>query len=82
MSTEGYKPEVPTKVRDIVYWVGFIVGGLSLVATGLAAIWVPDHAAAISATALVIGGAASWVASGLGVVYRPGVQGESNGPTS
>ena len=74
MSNSAYEPTVPPKARDIVYWVGFIVGGLSLLVTGLAAIWVPDYATQVTATALVIGNATAWVAAGLGVVYRPGVQ--------
>lgn len=74
MDGDLYKPAVPAKVRDIAYWIGFAVGGLGLLTTGLVAIWAPDAAQQITATVLVIGGAASWVSSGLGVVYRPGAQ--------
>ena len=74
-----YEPQVPPRVRDIVYWTGFIIGGLSLLVTGITAIWWPENAPQIASTALVIGGVASWVSSGLGVVYRPGVSANNIG---
>lgn len=76
MGGEPYQPTVPVKVRDIVYWAGFIIGGLSLLTTGLVAIWAPEQAQQVSSTALVIGGTMSWISSALGVAYRPGSQPE------
>ena len=69
-----YEPTVPVRVRDAIYWIGFVVGGLALLVTGLTAIWLPEYAPQVQSTALVIGNAVGWVAAGLGVVYRPGVQ--------
>ena len=47
---------------------------LSILAIGLGAILWPDHAASITAAAGVVGTAVGWLASALGVVYRPTAQ--------
>ena len=69
--TDLYQPTIPPSVRTVVYVVGLTVGFLSILAIGLGAILWPDHAAAITAAAGVVGTAVGWLASALGVVYRP-----------
>ena len=69
--TDLYQPTIPASVRTAVYVVGLVVGFLSILAIGLGAILWPDHAASITAAAGVVGTAAGWLASALGVVYRP-----------
>ena len=66
-----YQPTIPASVRTAVYVVGLVVGFLSILAIGLGAILWPDHAASITAAAGVVGTAVGWLASALGVVYRP-----------
>ena len=66
-----YQPTIPPAVRTAVYVVGLVVGFLSILAIGLGAILWPDHAASITAAAGVVGTAVGWLASALGVVYRP-----------
>ena len=70
METE-YKPEVPKEVRSSVYFAGLIVGFLVVLTIPIAAIWFPLYAVQIIATAAAISAAVGWVASALGVVYRP-----------
>ena len=69
--TDLYQPTIPPAVRTAVYVVGLVVGFLSILAIGLGAILWPDHAASITAAAGVVGTAVGWLASALGVVYRP-----------
>ena len=69
--TDLYQPTIPASVRTAVYVVGLVVGFLSILAIGLGAILWPDHAASITAAAGVVGTAVGWLASALGVVYRP-----------
>ena len=69
--TDLYQPTIPPSVRTAVYVVGLVVGFLSILAIGLGAILWPDHAASIAAAAGVVGTAVGWLASALGVVYRP-----------
>lgn len=69
-----YKPTIPAKVRTVVYIVGLTVGVLAILATGLAAIWLPAVAAQVAATAGTFSSAAAFLAGALGVVYRPTAQ--------
>ena len=72
--TDLYQPTIPPAVRTAVYVVGLTVGFVSILAIGLGAILWPDHAASITAAAGVVGTAVGWLASALGVVYRPTAQ--------
>ena len=71
MSTEPYQPAIPAGVRTVVYVVGLVVGFCSILAIGLGAIAWPDQSTQITAAAGVVGTAVGWLASALGVVYRP-----------
>ena len=71
MTDDLYQPTIPASGRTAVYVVGLVVGFLSILAIGLGAILWPDHAASITAAAGVVGTAVGWLASALGVVYRP-----------
>lgn len=72
--TDLYQPAVPAPVRTVVYVVGLIIGFASILAIGLGAILWPEQAATIAASAGVVGTAVGWLASALGVVYRPTAQ--------
>lgn len=67
----GYQPAIPAAVRTVVYVVGLVVGFLSILATGLGAIFFVEYATQITAAAGVVGTATGFIASALGVVYRP-----------
>ena len=69
--TDLYQPTIPATVRTVVYVVGLIVGFCSILAIGLGAILWPDQSTQITAAAGVVGTAVGWLASALGVVYRP-----------
>ena len=69
--TDLYQPTIPASVRTAVYVVGLTVGFVSILAIGLGAILWPVHADSITAAAGVVGTAVGWLASALGVVYRP-----------
>ena len=58
-------------VRTVVYVVGLIVGVVSILATGLVAIWAPDLAGPVLASVGAVSTATGFLASALGVVYRP-----------
>lgn len=66
-----YQPAVPPQARTAVYWAGLIVGFLSLLAIGVGAVLVPEHVAVIAGVAGATGTAFGFLASALGVVYRP-----------
>ena len=67
-----YEPTVPPIIRTIVYSLGLIVGFATLLVVGLTAIYLdPADSAKIAAAAGVIGTAVGWLASALGVMYRP-----------
>ena len=69
--TDLYQPTIPATVRTVVYIVGLVVGFVSILAIGLGAILWPDQSTQITAAAGVVGTAVGWLASALGVVYRP-----------
>ena len=69
--TDLYQPTIPATVRTVVYIVGLIVGFCSILAIGLGAILWPEQSTQITAAAGVVGTAVGWLASALGVVYRP-----------
>lgn len=69
--TPDYAPNIPPLVRTVVYVIGVATGFLTLLATGIVAVVAPgctDQVAAIGAAAT---GAVGWLASVLGVAYRP-----------
>lgn len=66
-----YQPAIPPAVRTFVYVLGLVVGFLSILAIGLVAIFWPDVATQATAAAGVTGTAVGFLASALGVVYRP-----------
>ena len=66
-----YQPTIPPAVRTAVYVAGLVVGFVSILAIGLGAILWPDWSTQITAAAGVVGTAVGWLASALGVVYRP-----------
>lgn len=68
---EGHKPEVPPIVRTVVYFIGLGWGTLATLITAIAAVWWPDHVKEILATVGGVSSAVSFLAGGLGVVYRP-----------
>lgn len=75
-----HKPAIPTRARDIVYFV--LLGGaaLSLAAQGLAPVWAPEALAEqISDSAQVLTSVMALIGGGLGVAYRPGRTGGVNG---
>ena len=69
-----YRPQVPDRVRDGVYWLTLGTAAASALASGIAGIWFPD----ISPQVLATGGVATTVmgiiGGGVGVIYRPGAQ--------
>lgn len=71
MSTEPYKPSIPPVVRTTVYVVGLTVGFVVMLIVPISAIWWPDQAMQVTATATAVSAAVGWLASALGVVYRP-----------
>ena len=72
-----YQPAIPPAVRTAVYVLGLVVGFLSILAIGLVAIFWPDVAAQATAATGVVGTATGFLASALGVVYRPTAGGGS-----
>lgn len=75
MADELYQPQVPSKVRDVAYWAGFIVAAVVLLVTGIAPIYATAIVATqITATAGVISAVFAFIAGGLGVAFRPGAQ--------
>lgn len=71
---ELYRPHVPKRVRDAVYWATLGVAAASLLASGLAGIWMPDIAPQVLATTGVATGVMGVIGGGVGVIYRPGAQ--------
>jgi hypothetical protein len=71
---ETYRPEVPKRVRDVVYWATLGVAAVSLLASGLAGIWTPGIAPEVLATTGVVTGVMGVIGGGVGVIYRPGAQ--------
>lgn len=71
---EPYRPEVPKRVRDAVYWATLGVAAASLLVSGLAGIWAPDIAPEVLATTGVVTGVMGIIGGGVGVIYRPGAQ--------
>lgn len=69
---DDYKPTVPKRVRDAVYWATLGVAAASLLTSGLAGIWTPDIAPQVLATTGVVTGVMGVIGGGVGVVYRPG----------
>lgn len=69
-----YKPTVPPKVRDGVYWLTLGTAAVSALAVGIAATWFPDYAAQVAATGGVLTTVMGIIGGGVGVVYRPGAQ--------
>lgn len=69
-STE-FKPTIPNMVRTVVYATGLVVGFVTILATGLSAVWWPDLAVPIAQTGTVCTAAFGWLSSALGVAYRP-----------
>ena len=72
--TDLYRPAIPASVRTTVYVVGLATGFASILVIGLGGILWPEHASTITAAAGVVGTAVGWLASALGVVYRPTAQ--------
>lgn len=72
--TDEYRPEVPKRVRDAVYWATLGVAAVSMLASGLAGIWTPDIAPQVLATTGVATGVMGIIGGGVGVIYRPGAQ--------
>ena len=70
-TTAPYQPTIPPLVRTIVYVIGLVTGFASILAIGLGAIFYPDQSTQITAAAGVVGTAVGWLASALGVAYRP-----------
>lgn len=71
---DDYKPTVPPKVRDAVYWTTLGTAALSALASGIAAIWYPEYAQQVLATGGVLTTVTGIIGGGVGVVYRPGAQ--------
>ncbi|GAA3948986.1 hypothetical protein [Microbacterium soli] len=71
---EPYRPNVPKRVRDAVYWATLAVAAASLLASGLAGIWTPGIAPQVVATTGVATGVMGLIGGGVGVIYRPGAQ--------
>ena len=69
-----YKPAIPAKLRSVVYFTGLGVGFVTMLATGLSAIWWADVASQVAATGVSVTAAVGWLASALGVAYRPTAQ--------
>lgn len=74
LPVDPYRPEVPKRVRDAVYWTTLGVAAASLLASGLAGIWTPDIAPQVLATTGVATGVMGIIGGGVGVIYRPGAQ--------
>ncbi len=72
-----YQPAIPPAVRTAVYVLGLVVGVLSILAMGLAGIFWTDVAPQVVAAAGVAGTATGFLASALGVVYRPTAGGQA-----
>lgn len=70
----GYRPEVPTRVRDLVYWTTLGAAAASALASGIAGIWMPDIAPQVLATGGVGTTVMGIIGGGVGVIYRPGAQ--------
>ena len=65
-------PAVPAHIRTAAYYVGLVLGALTLAASGLAGIWLdPELAERVASSAGVISGVGAFIAGGLGVAYRP-----------
>ncbi|MFE7067479.1 hypothetical protein [Microbacterium sp. NPDC057658] len=67
-----YRPAVPARVRDAVYWTTLGVAAASALVSGVAGVWFPDLAPQVLATGGVLTGVMGIVGGGVGVVYRPG----------
>ncbi|WP_067201864.1 hypothetical protein [Microbacterium sp. XT11] len=71
-STEDvYRPNVPVRVRDAVYWTTLATAAASALASGVAGIWFPDIAPQVLATGGVATTVMGIIGGGVGVVYRP-----------
>lgn len=71
---DAYRPHVPNRVRDAVYWATLGVAAASLLASGLAGIWAPEIAPEVLATTGVATGVMGVIGGGVGVIYRPGAR--------
>lgn len=69
-----YQPNVPVRVRDVVYWATLATAAASALASGIAGIWIPDIAGQVLATGGVATTVMGIIGGGVGVVYRPGAQ--------
>lgn len=69
---DDYKPTVPPRVRDGVYWATLGTAAASALASGIAGIWFPAIAAQVLATGGVATTVMGIIGGGVGVVYRPG----------
>lgn len=73
--TDPYHPTVPKKVRDAVYWATLGTASVAALASGIAGIWFPEVAPQVLATGGVATTVMGIIGGGVGVVYRPGAQG-------
>lgn len=69
-----YRPNVPVRVRDAVYWTTLGTAAASALASGIAGIWFPDIAGQVLATGGVATTVMGIIGGGVGVVYRPGAR--------
>lgn len=67
-----YRPEVPKRVRDGVYWATLGVAAAAMLVSGVTGIWFPEIAPEVLATTGVATGVMGIIGGGVGVVYRPG----------
>jgi hypothetical protein len=67
-----YKPNVPDKVRDVAYWLTLGIAAAGALASGVTAIWTPELAGDVAATAGVLTSVMGIIGGGIGVIYRPG----------
>lgn len=67
-----YQPSVPPRVRSFVYFLQLGTAVLSLLVSGLVAVFLgPEAAIKAAAACSVVQGAVGVLGGGLGVVYRP-----------
>jgi hypothetical protein len=69
---DEYRPEVPVRVRDGVYWLTLATAAASALASGVSGIWFPEIAGQVLATGGVATTVMGIIGGGVGVVYRPG----------
>jgi hypothetical protein len=69
--TPAGAPAIPPQVRTVAYFAGLVLGGITILATGVTAAVAPDAVGTVLAVCGAVTTAATFILGGLGVAFRP-----------